>query len=86
MGNKSPDTSTVQRTAEMILAHMREHSPECDFDKYAEMTGLTRRTVEGMAAREQIPTVKRGKRRLVNLTAITIQNIQQAIQQGHLAA
>lgn len=83
---KAVDPNTVQKTAELILAHMREHSPECSFEKYAEMTGITIRTVSGWAAKEQIPTIKRGKRRMVNLAAVTIQNIQSAIQAGHIAA
>jgi excisionase family DNA binding protein len=39
-------------------------------DRFAETTGLTPDTVRGMVARGQLPTVKIGRHRLVNVAAL----------------
>ena len=41
--------------------------PEMTIEKYAEETGLTKRTVDGMIQRGYLPSLKTGKRRMVNV-------------------
>ncbi len=46
--------------------------PEMTIEQYAQQVGVTARTVEGWIAKGLLPTVKIGKRRLVNMAARTI--------------
>jgi excisionase family DNA binding protein len=43
--------------------------PEMTVERYAQQVGVTTRTVEGWIAKGYIPTIKMGRRRLVNVAA-----------------
>lgn len=43
--------------------------PEITKEKYSELSGLSLQTVEGHIRRGYIKTIKRGKRRLIDLTS-----------------
>lgn len=45
--------------------------------RYAELIGLTPDTVRGMVDRGQLPTVKRGRHRFINLEAVRAENLSQ---------
>ena len=45
--------------------------------RFANLTGLTQDTVLGMIKRGQLPTMRIGKRRLVNLAQLTKQCLEQ---------
>ncbi len=51
--------------------------PEMSLDKYAEQVGVSKRTVDGWAERGYLPTVKIGKRRLVNVALRTSECLEQ---------
>ena len=50
--------------------------PECTMEYYAEGTGLPIGSVKYYAENRLIPTLKRGKRRLINLVKIRAQNAE----------
>lgn len=50
--------------------------PEMTIEKYAEETGLTKRTVDGMIQRGYLPSVKTGKRRMVNVALRVIECLE----------
>lgn len=52
-------------------------SPEMTLEKYAEKVGVSKRTVDGWAERGYLPTVKIGKRRLVNVALRTSECLSQ---------
>ena len=45
--------------------------PEMTIERYAQQVGVSARTVEGWVAKGLIPTIKVGKRRLINVAART---------------
>ena len=45
-------------------------SPPMTIERYANLAGLTEATVEHQVKRGQLPTIKRGKRRLINTYAL----------------
>jgi hypothetical protein len=65
-----------QELAEMTLAIMRASDmPECTKERYCDGTGVAKFVLQGWVNKGLIPTVKRGKYRLINLAAITAANI-----------
>ncbi len=50
--------------------------PEMTIEKYAEETGLTKRTVDGMIQRGYLPSVKTGKRRMVNVAVRVLECLE----------
>lgn len=50
--------------------------PEMTMDQYAKLSGLTPRTIDGMIQRGHLPTVKVGKRRMVNVALRTVECLQ----------
>ena len=46
--------------------------PEMTIEQYAQQVGVSTRTVEGWVAKGLLPSIKVGKRRLVNMAARTI--------------
>lgn len=60
------------RASELILL------PEISQAKYAEMIGVSSDTVRGMVQRGHLPTIKRGKHRLINLALIYSENVSAA--------
>ncbi len=52
-------------------------APEMTMEKYAELIGVTERTVRGWVGRGLLPTLKVGKRRMINVSARTLQCIEQ---------
>lgn len=54
-----------------LISKVVTFCPEVTREKYAELTGLPEGVVRGIVERGDIPTVKRGRRRLINLAKIT---------------
>lgn len=53
-------------------------SPVVTTEKFAAITGLAPEVIRGMVERNQLPSRKYGKRRLVNVAAITAQCLKDA--------
>ena len=54
------------------------NSPIVTKKRFSEMTGLTEETVRGMIEKGLLPTMKIGRRRLVNVEAVTQSAIEAA--------
>ena len=61
-GDGSGSQGFVAGTARVSIA-----VPVMEKERFAELSGLSVDTVRGMIERDQIPTVKIGKRRLINV-------------------
>lgn len=55
-------------------------SPPMDMQAYADASGLTKRTVTGMVDKGYLPTIKRGKRRLINTYALAAVCLQDLVE------
>lgn len=53
-------------------------TPVMTIDKFAEKAGITPASVRSMVTLHQIPTKKMGKRRFINMVALTNQCLQEA--------
>ena len=51
--------------------------PVMDREQFATLTGLSHATVRGMIERGHLPTIRIGKRRLVNIAQLTKEAIEQ---------
>ena len=49
--------------------------PEMDPKRYAELVVQTANTVRGQMDKGYLPTIKRGKRRMINMAALTAENL-----------
>lgn len=68
---------SMQELAELILNIMRASPvPECTKEEYCRGTGVKAGVLQGWVNKGLIPTVKRGKHCLINLAAITAENIR----------
>ena len=57
---------------------MMNMAPEMTIEKYAEVIGVTDHTVRGWIKKGFLPTIKLGKRRMINVSARTLQCIEHA--------
>lgn len=57
-------------------------TPEMTLEKYAEKVGVTKETLDGWVKRGYLPTVKQGKRRLVNVALRTCECLESEINYG----
>jgi hypothetical protein len=55
-------------------------TPVMTIDKFAEKAGVTPASVRSMVTNHQIPTKKMGKRRFINIAALTNECLQDAQQ------
>jgi excisionase family DNA binding protein len=55
-------------------------SPVMTKEMFAQKVGLSTETIRGMIYSNALPTVKRGKHRLINIAALTDQCLQEAEQ------
>jgi hypothetical protein len=79
-------TDELEKIMEVARNLLGKTGPECTMDEWAGLTGLTRRAVESTVARGHLPVVRRGKRVFVNVAAITVDNILQAVREGFINA
>lgn len=58
------------------MNQLNTFTPAVTKEKYAEMTGLSEGVVRGQMEKGDIPTIKVGRRRLVNVAKITQECIE----------
>lgn len=54
--------------------------PEMTIEKYAELVGVTTATVRNWCNRGYLPTVKTGKRRMINLAARAVECVKEDVR------
>ena len=69
----------VQTTAGLALVS----APVVTIEKYVEITGQEDGVVRGHIEKGYLPTIKIGKRRLVNLVALSVECLQKAAENTH---
>ncbi len=75
--NMQANPTSPQDIADKILQLMRALGmPECTKERYCQGTGVDPGVLQGWINKKLIPTVKRGRHIMINLSAITAQNLQ----------
>lgn len=67
----------------MINTNVAIESPVMTKEMFAKKVGLTEETIRGMIYAKTLPTVKRGKHRLINVAALTAECLQGIANQGN---